>query len=54
MPTHAFCHDLLLPSRLDSVLDENFRDWVSSQFFSLKTYVRCFGVGWKASLPHDP
>lgn len=39
---------------LDSVIDENFQDWVSSQFFSLKTYVRCFGVGWKASLPHDP
>lgn len=53
MPTHASAMICCFLLDLDSVIDENFRDWVSSQFFSLKTYVRCFGVGWKVNLHYD-
>lgn len=53
MPTHASAMICCFLLDLDSVIDENFRDWVSSQVFSLKTYVRCFGVGWKVNLHYD-
>lgn len=53
MPTRASAVICCFFLDLDSVIDEKFQDWVSSQFFSLKTYVRCFGIGWKANLHHD-